>query len=656
MMTITRIVAGILVLYTLSVPPAALSQRQWFVEAGGGISLRGAIGTMLPIPGIPSPSPLSFASDEQFAPAFGYMGADIRLREDISLGFRLGVGGIRGGWTALERIPIAQADSVYQATIEHRLTADVTALNTEPFLRWHATDRLGIDVGIPVMAMLSSTHRQTQRFADPVGLPFSDGSTQQITSTGTVPDIRTLVPSVRGRLSYALPLFGGSWTLVPHAAVAITPFSLHGGATWRDLTVDLGIAIRFGSTISSVDTTRQRVPRTDTLYVRDTITVLQPGMPNPDAELIDRSVGQTVTVNDTLRTVTVTERYRKILPKPPGILEATIRTVFVDEGGRERTDATIVTKRRRNVVSVAQLPIIVFEGVDTTLPERLIRLSPEQAITFHERDLIDTSASSTVPHWSRHVLNIVGRRMRALPRSTVMLRTAGNDAVAEARVKSVRSYMQEVFGVEPRRLQHDHGRGGEARMMVVGDSSVMVIADPTCDIVGPLTRVDTTLEADLPTVRIYTDVAADAAVAAWSIDVTQAGSVVHTEYGTGAVPSPITWRMQQSVAADKALEIPFEVRLTVADTEGGRVVTDPARIVLREAAIMDASSGMPTSGVWISPVFTLYRQCAQQIPSIGVTRVDVEADSSSSAWWLRGVDPYDRRFWRGRWTVYRKPR
>lgn len=656
MMTLPRIVAGILVLCTLYAPPAARSQRPWFVEAGGGVSLRGAIGTMLPIPGIPSPSPLSFVSDERFAPAFGYVGADIRLREDISVGLRLAVAGIRGGWTALERIPIAQADSVYQATIEHRLKADVTSFSAEPFMRWHATNRLGVDVGIPLITMLSSTHRQTQRFADPVGLPYSDGSTQQTTSKGPVPDIRTLVPSVRVRLNYDLPLVGGSWTLVPHAAVAITPFSVHSGTTWRDLAVDLGLAVRFGSAPALVDTARQRVLRIDTLYVRDTITVLQPGMPNPDAELIARTFGTLVTINDTLGTVTVTERYRKIMPKPPGILEATIRTVFVDEGGRERTDATIVTKRRRNVVSVAQLPIIVFDSVSTTLPDRYIRLSLEQANVFRERDLIDTSASSAVPHWSRHILNIVGQRMRALPRSTVILRTAGNDAVAEARANAARMYLRDVFGIDPRRLQHDHSSGGVARMMVVGDSSVMVIADPTCDIVGPLVRIDTTLEADLPLVKIYLDVVSDAAISAWSVDVVQAGKVVHTDYGTGAVPPSIAWRMQHSVSAERALDEPFEVRLTVADVEGGRVVTDPARIVLREAAVMDASAAVQTSGVWISQVFTLYRQCPQQIPTSGVTRVDVEADNTGSAWWLRGVDQQDQRFWNGKWTVYRKAR
>lgn len=656
MMTITRIVAGILILCTLSVPPAARSQRQWFVEAGGGVSLRGAIGTMLPIPGIPSPSPLSFVSDERFAPAFGYVGADIRLREDISVGLRLGVAGIRGGWTALENVPIAQVDSVYQATIEHRLTADVTSFHAEPFIRWHATDRLGLDLGIPIMAMLSSTHRQSQRFADPIGLPFTDGSTQQLTSSGVVPDIRTVVPAVRARLGYALPLFGGSWTLVPHAAVAITPFSVHSGTTWRDLALDLGLAVRFGSAPALVDTARQRVLRIDTLYVRDTITVLQPGMPNPDAELIARTIGTLVTINDTLGTVTVTERYRKILPKPPGILEATIRTVFVDEGGRERTDATIVTKRRRHVVSVVQVPIIVFDSVSTTLPDRYIRISSEQASAFRERDLIDTSTSSTAPHWSRHVLNIVGQRMRALPRSTVILRTAGNDAVAEARANAVRMYLRDVFGIEPRRLQHDHGSGGVARMMVVGDSSVMVIADPTCDIVGPLVRIDTTLEADLPLVRIYTDVVADAAVTSWSIDVTQAGKVVHTEHGTGAVPSSISWQMQQSAEPERTFEEPFEVRLTVADTEGGRVVTDPARIVLREAAIIDASAGMQTSGVWISQVFTLYRQCAQQIPTNGATRTNIVVDDASTLWWMRGIDPKERRYWNGTWTMYRTSR
>lgn len=648
MMTITRIVAGILVLCTLSVPPAVRSQRQWFVEAGGGVSLRGAIGTMLPIPGIPSPSPLSFVSDERFAPAFGYVGADIRLREDISVGLRLGVAGIRGGWTALEGIPIAQADSVYQATIEHRLTADVTSFHAEPFIRWHATDRLGLDLGIPIMAMLSSTHRQSQRFADPIGLPFTDGSTQQLTSSGVVPDIRTVVPAVRARLGYALPLFGGSWTLVPHAAVAITPFSVHSGTMWRDLAVDLGLAVRFGSAPALVDTARQRVLRIDTLYVRDTITVLQPGMPNPDAELIARTIGTFVTVNDTLGTVTVTERYRKILPKPPGILEATIRTVFVDEGGNDRTDAMITTRRRRHVTAVSLLPIIVFDGTSSQLPDRYIRLTQEQGSGFHERDLIDTSATSAVPHWSRHVLNIIGRRMRRTTRSTIVLRTAGNAAVADGRVASVRAYLKDVFGVDQRRLRHDHGRSG--------DTAVMVIVDPSCDIVGPVLRADTTLEADLPTVRIYPDVVADASISAWSIDVMQAGTVVYTDYGAGAVPSSIAWRMQQSVSAERALEEPFEIRLTVADVEGGRVVTDPARIVLREAAIMDASAGMQSTGLWVAPASTPYRPCAHQTPANGVTREDVVVDDPTTAWWMRGVDPQDRHYWHDMWIVHRKPR
>jgi hypothetical protein len=71
---------------------------------------------------------------------------------------------------------------------------------------------------------------------------------------------------------------------------------------------------------------------------------------------------------------------------------------------------------------------------------------------------------------------------------------------------------------------------------------------------------------------------------------------------------------------------------------------------------MDASAAVQTSGVWISQVFTLYRQCPQQIPTSGVTRVDVEADNTGSAWWLRGVDQQDQRFWNGKWTVYRKAR
>ncbi|MBU3740805.1 MAG: hypothetical protein FGM24_00810 [Candidatus Kapabacteria bacterium] len=643
MMTPLRLAGLLTCILAIAAVPLRSQRGALSYEVGGGVSLRDAVGTMSTIPGIPAPGPLSFVSDEQYLRGFGYAAVDMKLSNGFFGGIRLTAGSTFAAWKALERVPIAVADSVYAATIEHRLTANVTLVGLEPFLRWKATNSLWLDAGIPLMAILSATHRQTERFVDPAGLLFSDGSTQQVTSAGNVPGLRFMVPLVRLRLNYAISLVGNSWQLVPHVGAAVTPLSIHGDVAWRDVSFDVGLALRF-SPQETVPPPSLPTIRTDTLYVRDTITVLQPGMAEPTPSLIDRIVGSAVVVNDTLNTITVTERYRKVLPKPPAILDGSIRVVFVDADGIERTDAVIETKRRKHARTVPMIPVVVFD-TGSRIPDRYVRLTPSQAAAFADRDVIDTAA----PHMQHNLLNTIGWRLRRKARISITLQTSGDTALGNERVAAVRAYLRATFGVDAKRIRHDQSTGG--------DTSQMVIVDPSCEVIGPITRVDTTVEATLPTVRMYPEVVADAPIVAWTVEVTSQGKTVFARTGSGPVPEQLTWSMRESVEAAQALQQTFDVRMTVADAEGGRVVTDPARVLLREAATMDASAGMQTSHEWItsSALPASFRLCQPTVPATAVYVSTVSLDSDGQSWWLRGVPPQERVLWQGPWKRFVTP-
>lgn len=623
----------------------ALAQSSPFAfEAGGGVSLRSALGDMSTIPGIPSPGPLTFTSVDATLHAFGYVGADVQIASWFGTGLRLGGLSTRGILTAQERVPIARADTVYRATLEHRRALDATMLSIEPFVRWAVTDHIALDIGLPLMLPVTSSYRQTQYFTDPAGLQFVDGTTEQLTGRGDVPGLRSIVTYVRTRASVDVPITRNKqWSIVAHVGAARSVASLHSSAALGDGGLDLGLSIRFRP-MDAVPPQQPPQRRVDTVYVRDTVTVLQPGMASPDLILDERIVSDITEIDPTTASVTVYERYRRVLPKPPAVLDAAIRVVFVGEGGEESIDATIRARRQRDVRSVTMVPVVVYDAASTAMPTELVRLDRTAAMAFHERMALDTSSAV---HWSQHIVNIVASRMRKHMRNVVVARTGGDRAVGVERVAELRTYMQRSFGIDARRIRHEH--------ITELAADVVIFHDPSCDLLGPITRTDTVVDTKLPMVRIYPDVVSDAGVAAWQLDVAQGGKVLHSARGTGDVPPTILWTMSLDVTASEALRAPFDVALTVLDREGGKVTSDSASIMLRNAPAVDPGTALPTVGEWVVQLTssTGTRACTSTPPSQAAVPAELDIDDATAHWAFRRLPASLRPWCNGTWVTIR---
>lgn len=615
-------------------------------EAGGGASLRSATGEMSTIQGIPSPRPLTFTSADASWHLFGYISADARLASWLMAGMRATGASTRATVTAPERVPIARADSVYLATLEHRRVMDATTLALEPFLRLALSDVVSFDVGLPLALPLSTSYRQSQYFTDPSGLQFVDGSVEQVTGSGDIPAMSSVMAFVRARANAELPIASdGEWSVLAHVGASRSITSLHSTASWHDVGLEAGIGLRVRlQTPQPVPPSPQR--RIDTVYVRDTVTVLQPGMASPDLILDERIVSDVTEIDPTTASLTIYERYRRVLPKPPAVLDAAIRIVFVGEGGNETIDAYIKGRRQRSVLSASLVPVIAYDDASTDVPSWCVRLTRAQATAFTEHDAMQAQAMERGEHWHRHVLNIIGSRMRRMRRTVLVLRTGGDAGIATARVQHLRAYLQSAFGIESRRLRHEH--------VADVDADIVMLADPSCDLLGPVTRVDTVASGILPTVRIYPDIASDAGIASWQLSVAQRGTVVHTSTGTADLPTVITWNMQDDIPSADAMRAPFDVVLTVADRDGGMATSDSASITLRESAAAEIGAPIPTIGEWLvqTAPSTGLRPCSSAPPASATTTM-LSADDAPSHWAFKGLPAALRRWYNGTWTSNR---
>ncbi|MBN9399583.1 MAG: hypothetical protein J0I17_05330 ['Candidatus Kapabacteria' thiocyanatum] len=563
----------------------AQAQSPWSVTASGGITLMGSSSSFTTIPGIPVPpsrEPLRYSGQGTWSarPSFAIAG-DMRLFGDLHGGLRLGYAGSTATTAAPERIPIATEQGVYLATLQHKLVTSFTWFSAEPYVRYEPLRWLGLEFAVPVTFLTGSTYTQTQRFSDPDGLQFTDGSVEQRTGEGGVPNARTTIPMISLGAEGMFPLVADSTLLiVPSMSYAFALSDVVDNTSLRFSGLRLGVGIRYRAP--------GPVPRRDTVritdIVRDTTVVLSRDVKTITTQFADRTVEQFV-IGDTIRTL-VKEQYRRLVPKPPTVLRASVQVAFVSAKGVVSDDAQVRTHRVRRTRIIPVIPAVAFdEDSVTVLPDRYVRLNKRSAARWKEETAIRIGSGS---HWQYQVLNVVGSRLLASGGS--MQLDAYDDGTAEGRrnamrrCETVRDYLTTTFGIPARRIPISVRRGQSSQQPWV------LMSDTSETLFRPLTVVDTTSETQLPKVRVSPDVVSEAGVASWSIRMMQQqGRQVRVFDGKGDLPDSIDWDMNQDLDARVAMRDMTLVELFVTDKEGSSVRSAPGRIGLRNASVTDIS-------------------------------------------------------------------
>lgn len=624
----------------------------WNVDIGSGTAISAPSSAFGSVPGIASPGGLRYDPVSGSTMMMAVLGADLPLGDGLRFGARASYTASQHRHAALERAPIAaEGGSVVTATMRHDLQGTFRMLGIEPYVRYDPTSWLAITAGLPVMSVVTSRYAQALSFVDPPGVRFLDGSVEQITARGDVPNLRTVFPMISLSAEGMIPAsVSGSIMLVPRLSFArsLQSFTRDGAFNAQVLTASIGLRYRFPSTVPE---TSSEPPPAQPLAVprpanpvplavrieRDTFVELTRGLSEAATYLVG-TVVDTIDVQSgdtTVRAERRRETYRMALPKPPSVLRAALQLQFVDDAGAVTDNARLSAVRIEARRIISFLPAVVFDGDSEELPQRYRQLSAQDAKSWKESSL----AGATSPHWQYHVLNIIGSRMRKSRSSRCTLvghATAERRLLTERRVDQVREYLISRFGITKDRLDVD------VRIDAGGTSALntVLIMEAGRDLLMPVEYSTTFIETRLPRLHLIPDVISEAGLTSWTIDATQGETRVRSFADKGSVPATITWDMNDDIGADAAFRQPVLLTLRVTDADETESSSQPVKVSLTSRMPL-ASASRPVKR---TEIFTLGRadDARQSAPQ---PRQKAPLQRQLAEWTTLGLELPERRLY-----------
>ena len=581
-MPTVRSTLQLLLLFLFGSITSAFAQEKIAVTASAGASLLQPLGTFNALGGVPTPGGLTFESTGTTVQPWFWIGADAEFLKDrpaLRFGGRIGLQWYGLDYQADERLPIAtEGGGTYLATLDHQLGLTFMTVVVEPYVRYQLADWLAVEGGLPFQITMGSDHLQTMRFADPPNLPFLDGSTVITTGQGTIPGLSSLVPSISLCAEGMIPMNRiGSMHLVPRigASMPITAWETEAGLRTIGFSGGIGLRYRLGE-IEPDPQYDDKGRYLDTTVVRDTVVILSGRVVRDTVALVTTNV-ERYPNGDTVN-VLVTQRYQRLIPRPPAVLKSAVKVVFEMENGQVIDEARLEVSTVERTRTVPILPVVVFNEGESSLPDRYRQLGPGDARRWNETSAL----RQTLVHWQYHVLNIIGSRMQR-ERSTVITLISYDDGTADGAILNARrtavlkDYLTTTFQVPASRVRIDNRRGQASQQPWV------FLADESRQLLGPVTAVDTVVDLRLPRVRITPDVVTEVGLRSWEVTMTQGNDTVAVRRGDGDVPATLIWDMNEDLVPVQSVQgPPIRVTLTVMDKEGTVERSEAGRIVVKD--------------------------------------------------------------------------
>lgn len=263
------------------------------------------------------------------------------------------------------------------------------------------------------------------------------------------------------------------------------------------------------------------------------------------------------------------------------------------------------------------LPYIFFDGIGATaLSERYSTLTREETKTFRESKLSSAYELTPKEHSYYNVLNVIGERLRRLPKAQLSIHgctdgfTAERDKadVAKARAQSVMRYLREVWQIPAAQLKLvDNTTAPTTPSIPLSDADKQAenrrveLRSDTPEILANITLIDTVRRVSPPSVRFRLSAANIDSVRSWKIVVRQSGIIVKELRGTGALAEVQDWRMDERELAALRLDEAVQHGQTALSATLPNITLKPLEYTL---SCVDANGNAHRSTTGIIPLET----------------------------------------------------
>jgi outer membrane protein OmpA-like peptidoglycan-associated protein len=513
---------------------------------------------------------------------------DYPMTKEYILNFRAGYNRLDALLSSTEKTKVVVGNDLLNGEFEHTIDVRLTDIGIEGLFGWRFYEGFTAMGGIKMSLLTANHYSQVETIIKPEGtgtfLDSLGNNSQKRTrgeSSGELPDVSSFQLFVKAGITYDFPLNKlNTLTLSPELFFSLGVLPVVSGRSWNAHSINLGISLKYTPLPP-----RQLIDNYFRLEKIDTVF-----KQSYDIAEDSFATGRPEIYYDTSFTGlirSITEHYLRadtIYKRLDYNLNANIYAIGIDTNGKEVREPTYVIEEFLTSRLSPLLNYVFFDDNSSVLPERYSRLTSEDADDFYVDNLY---RHKTLPIY-RHILNIVGRRMRLYPEAKLKITGCNSDlgsekrntALSRSRAETVRKYLMDVWRIAPERLEIQIRNLPEKPSTPVDEVDkieenrrVELSCDNNDKIMEYIQLRDTIRTINPPVIRFLPEVQAEAGLKYWDIQVIQGNKIIKEFSSEGSaiesvdwkIISQLDWNVNNEESILPTINQPLEYRLRVID-------------------------------------------------------------------------------------------
>lgn len=482
--------------------------------------------------------------------------AELPLAPSITIGARIAILTQSFLMTTSEATRVIVNGVGQDGAFEHRLSGTLTTLGLEPLLGVRLFSSAFVHVGGRIAIPLGSSYEQVDAITRPSGSGTflnADGTDSRKRTrnefSGAIPEVSLQISPLVG-ISYELPLNTDcTIVLVPEVFYQLGVMNVMADSSWKASSFRAGIAIKWSP-----------LPRRDPT-------------PQPKPEIAG------------MREPELTPPVVRAPLPAKNVIDATIAVSGVDAVGKETPTAKFIVEEYTSTLMTPLLPYLFFDENAHRVPERYSSLTADETKGF---DINRLSTSDDLGMY-RHLLNIVGSRLRTFPDTKIeitgnnqdLLEEKGNILLSSQRAETIKRYLVDVWGIASRRITTEarslpSKAATTVTPMGLEENRRAELRSDDARVLAPIVTNDRLLTSNPPILRLRPSASASAGIASWQIATVQDGKVLKVFTGTDSLPVKIDWNLEGEPSTIPRTDSRVQARLTIVDRAGSTGEADAA--------------------------------------------------------------------------------
>lgn len=379
----------------------------------------------------------------------------------IFLSPRLGYISLSGKFRRPETTYFIINGEAIQGEFEHRLDADLKGLFIEPMITFKPLKYLFISAGMNSTFLVKYSFHQEERLTKPSnGVTFLDSNGNDTHSRlrnvfdGTIPNVQKLQLFVLGRVGAEFPLSRDwKYTITPEISFSVPLLNVTENLEWKVSWISAGLCLRYyPKKETKKPKIEEKIFKIDSIYVQINFEPKNPI--KIGIEYVDE---YTIETKDSIIKQIVYNRTDTVFLYKPKKIEASLELFAVDSIGNFVKNPKIKVEEYIATRLEPLLNYIFFDEGSDKIPERYVMLEKSDLKQFN----LDSLNKSTTLDIYYNLLNIIGKRLAEKPNAKITLVGCNSNIgieqnnlnLSKRRAENVKSYLENVWGINPNRIQ-----------------------------------------------------------------------------------------------------------------------------------------------------------------------------------------------------------